>query len=131
MFVDASAWTAIALDEPERARFRKALIDADVVLTSSIANWETVRVIVRETQHTVEEASARLTNLQAGFETRLVEIGAMEGAIALEAHARFGKGVHPAKLNMSDCFAYACAKTNGVPLLYKGGDFALTDIQPA
>jgi ribonuclease VapC len=131
MFVDASAWTAIALDEPERARFRKALIDADVVLTSSIANWETVRVIVRETQHTVEEASARLTNLQAGFETRLVEIGAMEGAIALEVHARFGKGVHPAKLNMGDCFAYACAKTNGVPLLYKGGDFALTDIEPA
>ncbi|HWU13895.1 MAG TPA: type II toxin-antitoxin system VapC family toxin [Caulobacter sp.] len=131
MFVDASAWTAIALDEPERARFRKALIDADVVLTSSIANWETVRVIVRETQHTVEEASARLTRLQAGFDARLVEIGALEGDLALEAHARFGKGVHPARLNMGDCFAYACARTNGVPLLYKGDDFALTDIEPA
>jgi len=131
MFVDASAWTAIVLDEPERSKFRKALIDADVVLTSSIANWETVRVIVRETQDTVEAASARLTGLQASFGARLVEIGATEGAMALKAHARFGKGVHPARLNMGDCFAYACARTNGVPLLYKGDDFALTDIDPA
>ena len=128
MFVDASAWTAIALDEPERARFRKALIEADVVLTSSIANWETVRVIVRETRHTVGEASARLISLQASFGTRLVEIGPLEGVIALEAHARFGKGVHPARLNMGDCFAYACAQSLSVPLLYKGDDFARTDL---
>jgi len=131
MFVDASAWSAIALNEPERAKFREVLIDAEVVLTSAVANWETVRVIVRETEHTVAEANTRLSNLQAGFGARLVEIGATEGAIALDAHARFGKGVHPAKLNMGDCFAYACAKTNGVPLLYKGDDFALTDIERA
>ena len=41
---------------------------------------------------------------------------------------RFGKGRHPARLNLGDSFAYALAKVTGEPLLFKGGDFALTDI---
>jgi len=131
MFVDASAWVAIALNEPERGRFRNVLAEAESVLTSSIANWEAVRAIVRETQDTVADSSARLAAVQAVFGARIVPIGAEEGRTALEAHARFGKGVHPARLNMGDCFAYACARTNGVPLLFKGDDFALTDIEPA
>jgi ribonuclease VapC len=44
---------------------------------------------------------------------------------------RFGKGRHPARLNMGDCFAYACARAHGVPLLFKGDDFGLTDIEVA
>jgi ribonuclease VapC len=131
MFVDASAWTAVILREPERERLRDVLADADIILTSPIANWETVRAVLREAKDTTKEASARLALLQARIGVRLVEIGAAEGEIALEAHARFGKGVHPARLNMGDCFAYACAKVHGVPLLYKGGDFALTDIEAA
>jgi ribonuclease VapC len=51
--------------------------------------------------------------------------------MALWAHLQFGKGRHPARLNMGDCFAYACAKVHGAPLLYNGGDFALTDIEAA
>jgi ribonuclease VapC len=131
MFVDASAWTAIALNEPERERLRTVLAEAEIVLTSPVANWEAVRAIVRETRDTVKDASARLAALQAGFGVRIVEIGSVEGEVALEAHARFGKGRHPAKLNMGDCFAYACARTHGVPLLFKGGDFPLTDIETA
>ncbi len=131
MFVDASAWTAIILNEPEREKVRLALADAGVVLTSSIANWETVRALARETADGILETSARLAAFQASVGVRFVDIGVAEGVLALEAHARFGKGVHPAKLNMGDCFAYACARTNGVPLLFKGGDFALTDIEPA
>lgn len=131
MFVDASAWVAIARNEPERARFRDLLAEAEIVLTSSIANWEAVRAIVRETQDTVADSSARLSALQAGFGVRIVDIGAVEGELALAAHARFGKGVHPARLNMGDCFAYACAKAHAVPLLFKGDDFSLTDIEPA
>jgi ribonuclease VapC len=131
MFVDASAWTAIALNEPERERLRTVLAEAEIVLTSPVANWEAVRAIVRETRDTVKDASARLAALQAGFGVRIVEIGSVEGEVALEAHARFGRGRHPAKLNMGDCFAYACARTHGVPLLFKGGDFPLTDIETA
>jgi len=131
MFVDASAWVAIALNEPERGRFRDALAEAETVLTSPIANWEAVRAIVRETQDTVADSSARLAAVQAAFGVRIVPVGAVEGDLALEAHARFGKGIHAARLNMGDCFAYACARANGVPLLFKGEDFTLTDIEPA
>lgn len=129
MFVDASAWVAIILREPERERFRIALADAEIILTSPMAVWETVRAVTREGGDPVEVVSARLMGLLASAGARIVEIGAEEGRIALDAHARFGKGVHPAKLNMGDCFAYACAKVHGAPLLYKGEDFALTDIE--
>lgn len=131
MFVDASAWVAIILREAERERFRLALADAEVILTSPVATWETVRAIVRETGDRVQDASLRLDALLAGFGAQIVPIGAEEGRIALDAHARFGKGVHPARLNMGDCFSYACAKVHGAPLLYKGEDFSLTDIEAA
>lgn len=131
MFVDASAWVAIILREPERERFRIVLADAAVILTSPMAIWETVRAVTREIRDPVEVVSTRLTALLVSVGARIVEIGVLEGQLAVEAHARFGKGVHPARLNMGDCFAYACAKVHGVPLLYKGEDFAMTDIEAA
>jgi ribonuclease VapC len=55
-----------------------------------------------------------------------------QARIAREAYRDFGKGSsHPAKLNFGDCFAYALAKFTGEPLLFKGDDFAHTDIGPA
>jgi ribonuclease VapC len=48
--------------------------------------------------------------------------------VAVEAFRRFGRGRHPARLNIGDCFAYALAKTTGEPLLFKGADFGRTDI---
>ena len=48
--------------------------------------------------------------------------------MAAEAYVQYGKGRHPAALNMGDCFAYACAKANGARLLYRGEDFAKTDL---
>lgn len=131
MFVDASAWVAIILRESERERFRIALADAEVILTSPMAIWETVWAVTREGEDPVEVVSTRLMALLASAGARIVEIGVAEGQLAVAAHARFGKGVHPAKLNMGDCFAYACAKVHGVPLLYNGDDFALTDIEAA
>ena len=62
------------------------------------------------------------------FRFRVVGIGARESEIATDAYARYGRGRHPAALNMGDCFAYACAKSNGAMLLYIGEDFALTDL---
>lgn len=52
-------------------------------------------------------------------------------AEARDAFDRFGRGRHPAKLNFGDCMAYAVARAHDAPLLYKGGDFAMTDIKPA
>ena len=62
---------------------------------------------------------------------QLVTIGPKELDFATAAYARFGKGRHPARLNMGDCFAYACAKSHNAKLLYKGNDFAQTDVTPA
>jgi ribonuclease VapC len=131
MFVDASAWVAIILREPERERLRVILADAEAILTSPLAIWETVRAVTRETKDPVDVVSARLMGILASIGAQIVEIGAEEARLALDAHARFGKGVHPARLNMGDCFSYACARVHGVPLLYKGEDFALTDIEAA
>jgi ribonuclease VapC len=61
----------------------------------------------------------------------VVTIAERECELALKAFDQFGKGRHPAALNMGDCFAYACAKTHGLPLLFKGNDFAKTNIDPA
>ena len=131
MFVDASAWTAILLSEPEVDDFERKLFRADRVLTSAMANWETVRAVARVSLQSQARVQAVVAGYMLGVGARVVPIGETEQEAALHAHFRFGKGVHPAKLNMGDCFAYACAKTNGVPLLYKGDDFSLTDIEPA
>ena len=131
MFVDASAWTAILLAEDDYKTFLRKLAGAPVVLTSAIAGWETVRAVARATNRSLDDVATMLDGLQRSANTRVVTIGSAEQRLALDAHARFGKGVHPAKLNLGDCFAYACARTNGVPLLFKGDDFSLTDIEPA
>ncbi len=54
-----------------------------------------------------------------------------ESLLAFEAYGRFGKGNHPARLNLVDCAAYALAKSLDAPLLFKGNDFARTDIRRA
>lgn len=61
----------------------------------------------------------------------LVSIGQRELELATQAYADFGKGRHPAALNVGNCFAYACAKANRAKLLFKGEDFAKTDIVAA
>ncbi len=66
---------------------------------------------------------------QAGFE--VVSVDREQVEIARSAYRKYGKGRHPAALNFGDCFSYALAKSNGEPLLYKGEDFARTDIIPA
>ncbi len=60
-----------------------------------------------------------------------VSVGEQEAGLAQAAYEKYGKGRHKAALNMGDCFAYACAKANGAKLLFKGGDFALTDVDAA
>jgi ribonuclease VapC len=131
MFVDASAWTAVILNEPEAEEFESKLLASSIVLTSAMSNWETVRAVMKVMRQSQARVEDIVFGYQRGVGARVVPIDEAEQALALQAHARFGKGVHPAKLNMGDCFAYACAKAHGVPLLYKGGDFALTDIEAA
>ena len=65
------------------------------------------------------------------YNVTVIAFGLRELAIAREAFLRYGKGRHPAGLNFGDCMAYALAKSQGIPLLFKGDDFTLTDIERA
>ena len=129
MFVDASAFLAIVLDEPDGQRFSRAMENAERLFTSPISVFEIVAAVMRErtiarreVQRAVERA-LRIANVE------IVAINEEIGGLALEAFERYGKGRgHKAQLNMGDCFAYACAKSLGVGLLYKGNDFAATDM---
>ena len=76
----------------------------------------------------VGSAEELIGELLAVSGAEIIPIDAGIGRTAIRAFARFGRPHHPARLNMGDCFAYACAKSVGVPLLCKGDDFPQTDI---
>lgn len=129
MFVDASALCAVLLGESDHAVFDERIARSSEALTSPIAVWETVRALVRVQGGEVEGVLGDVERYLARSEVGIVEIPAQAHRLALDAFDRFGKGRHPAALNMGDCFAYACARSLGVPLLYKGDDFTRTDIE--
>ncbi len=125
MVIDTSALVSIFLGEPERSVFLRAIVESHRRLISAANVLETGIVI--ETRR--GEAAGRELDL---FLTRAaIEIAAVDAdqiEIARIAWRKYGKGRHPAGLNFGDCFAYAVAKTSGMPLLAKGNDFARTDI---
>lgn len=131
MFIDASALCSILLDEPDRLRMELKLAGAESPTTSAIAAWESARAVIREQGVSARQANEDVDDLLSAAGVRIVPILDEHYRLALDAFDRFGKGRHPAALNMGDCFAYACAKAADQPLLYKGEDFARTDIEAA
>ena len=129
MFVDASALTAILTDEADARALVARLQRARRRMTSPLAVWETVVAVARRLDLLVPDArdAVRAYLDLAGIQVLAVTPEAAE--VALDAYDRFGKGRHPAGLNFGDCFAYACARAHRVPLLYKGNDLPLTDIE--
>jgi len=128
IFVDASAIVAIVHGEDEADAFADRIEQHDERCYSAVAAWEAARAIARVRETTIEGARTVLKSFVEATGLRMVPIGEDEAQLAIEAHARYGKGQHSAALNMGDCFAYACAKTNGATLLYKGDDFSQTDL---
>jgi ribonuclease VapC len=123
--VDASALVAIGLDEPERALVQECLDQADEAFATPINITEAgLALVLRHGRFRADEYADWLAGLG------IVE-AQVDGAAALAAYLQYGKGIHRAALNLGDCFAYALAKTLDAPLLYKGDDFALTDVRPA
>ncbi|MCJ2050976.1 type II toxin-antitoxin system VapC family toxin [Methylobacterium sp. J-070] len=131
MFVDASAIVAILVGEPGHTLLVDRLRDAPVRLTSGLAVYEAVLAIARIQKVEPDIAQAVVDSFLDAAGLTLVPITGAEGRRATAAHARFGKGRHPARLNLGDCFAYACAQAHGVPLLSVGDDFPQTDIRSA
>lgn len=129
LFLDASAMVAMMTAEPGSAAIEERFGAADHVLCSPLSLWEAARAIARKRTVPIALAFSEVEGFVADFAIRLVPIAAAEGRAAIDAHHRYGKGTgHPARLNMGDCFAYACAKANDAALLYKGNDFAHTDL---
>jgi ribonuclease VapC len=127
--VDTSALVAIAFAEPERERFLQAIEAARTALVSTVSVVET-RMLVHGRRG--QPAVIHLDDLLRLPMFELVAPGLPESDAAYAAFVAFGKGSgHPAALNFGDVFSYALAKVRNVPLLYKGNDFARTDISSA
>jgi len=131
VFADASALVAIVAQEAEAAAFADCLDGDAQRLCSALSAWETVAALVRGYEFSAPSARARVRLFLDAMNFSFVGIGEPEFMIAADAYARYGKDRHPAALIMGDCFAYACARTNAARLLFKGDDFAHTDIESA
>ncbi len=125
--VDSSALLAILFQEPEKQRFQTVLSGGDRCVISAVNAHETACVLrLRHNQAMVEE----LWRLLEENEIEIVPFDEVQVHVAAVAHDRYGKGIDPkARLNLCDCAAYALAKTMNSPLLFKGNDFAATDVR--
>lgn len=123
MAVDTSALMAILLGEPRGEACAAALKTDEDVIVSAGTVAEALIVAARR------NLSAQMLRLIEDLGIEVVPITLGSAQHVAEAYARWGKGIHPAALNLGDCFAYELAKENACRLLYVGGDFARTDIE--
>lgn len=129
IFVDASAIVAIIHGEPEADGFADAIEEHNDRCYCAVGAWEAAHALARLRGVSLREATDAIDSFVHEAGLRLVPIDEPERHEAIRAAARYGKvSRHAARLNMGDCFAYACAKTNDARLLYKGSDFAKTDL---
>lgn len=125
--VDTSAIVAMLLDEAEAASYANLLAAASAVRMSAVTDYET-RIVLRPRGRAMIE---RYDALLAEIPVSIVTFDREQSRLAFEGYGRWGKGIHPAALNLGDCAAYALAKSLDAPLLFKGADFARTDVRRA
>ena len=128
MIVDSSAVLAILYREPDADRYEQS-IATTAHCRISVANALETSIVV-ESRGGIK-AAAELDAFFASTGMEFADVTADHLTRARRAWRRFGKGNHPAALNFGDCFAYALAEATGEPLLFKGNDFARTDIEAA
>jgi ribonuclease VapC len=128
MILDTSALVAILYGEPQARDFVERIRAADVCRIS-VANHAELSMVVENQlgPNGTRQADAFLRRASVVIEPVTIE----QGDLARQAFLDFGKGRHKAGLNFGDCFAYALARATGEALLFKGDDFALTDIRRA
>lgn len=128
MILDTSALIAILFGEPESEEFIRLILEAEVCRISVVNRVELAIVLERQAKpETAHQAEVFLRRASIIEESVSLE----QGLIARQAFHDFGRGRHKAGLNFGDCFAYALAKERREPLLFKGEDFARTDVRPA
>ncbi|HEY9422917.1 MAG TPA: type II toxin-antitoxin system VapC family toxin [Thermoanaerobaculia bacterium] len=128
MVIDASALLAILLGEPEAEDFSRAIASDPKRLVSAVSSFEAAIVIhARKGPPGVRELDLLLHSTAA----TIVSLDADQVLLARAAYAKYGKGHHPAALNLGDCCSYALSQSSGEPLLFKGNDFSKTDVRLA
>jgi len=127
VIIDTSVLVALVLEEPDAAAFARVIV-AHPVRRMSAASYVELAAVVDGRGDPALSGVLGTTLRASGIE--IVPFTPEQARIARVAYRQFGRGSgHPARLNMGDCFAYALARDLGEPLLFKGGDFALTDIE--
>ena len=127
--VDSSALIAILRREPEADSFLQAIVAADQCLLSSVSLLESSMVLAGRGGDATSWRELDALILRAGMQVVAQDAGLAEAARG--AFLRYGKGRHPAGLNLGDCASYALAKMRDLPLLFKGEDFSRTDLTAA
>jgi ribonuclease VapC len=128
LVIDTSALMALLLQESDAEALLDAAARASVVHLSAASRLE-LGLVAESARHGVEDHEVE--QLLLALEVRLVPFDQHQLHWALLGWRRYGKGRHPAGLNLGDCFSYGLAKALSAPLLFKGGDFAATDVARA
>ncbi len=128
MVLDTSALVAILFDEPERQAFVQTIADARRRLISAATLVESSIVVEARRG---EAAGRELDLFLRRAMVQAIAVDEEQALLARAAWRRYGKGRHPAGLTFGDVFAYALARSTGESLLFKGSDFAKTDIAAA
>jgi ribonuclease VapC len=129
MVIDTSALAAIIFGEPEREAFGAILVAESPLVLSAVSLYETAVVVASRKGN---PAAAKLVDeICRDFSIEISAFDAEQSMAARGAYLLYGRGRHPAGLNLADCASYALAKTRDEPLLFKGDDFSQTDVIPA
>ncbi|MDR0592118.1 MAG: type II toxin-antitoxin system VapC family toxin [Bifidobacteriaceae bacterium] len=123
---DTSVLAAVVLGEDDAEALAGVLLQEAGDVHVGAATFLEAGIVLHSRQG--EAAVADLRLLLNSIGARTVPFDEEQAELALAAWRRFGKGRHPAALNYGDCMAYALSKRLGLPLLYKGEDFGLTDV---
>lgn len=127
MFVDTSAIVAIIAGEPDAAALADRLAKAARRFTSPVVRLETTMVLASRLDLAPSQAADLFQQFVDEANISVIPINDKIGELAVQCFDKFGKGRHPARLNLGDCLSYACAKAYRSSLLFKGDDFSKTD----
>lgn len=129
MFVDTSVVVAVLSDEDDAGDWSGKLERTSGKVTSALVILEATMRLSTLLAVEPSVAGAAVEAFLTAADIEIVPIDAGEARLAVEAFSNYGKGRgHPAQLNLADCLSYACAKQRGIGLLYRGNDFARTDL---
>ncbi len=129
MIVDTSALVAILRREEEAIALRRAIAENSNPLLSTGSYLEAC-IVISGAKNSLDHAAVDEVIEMLGID--IVPFSLTQARLAREAYRQYGKGSgHPAQLNFGDCFAYALAKETEKPLIFKGNDFAKTDLKTA